>query len=882
MNLVRIVNTLFLLSLLSTWAVGVFAQSDAINEFVTAKCVDCHRGTAPEGELDLERLQIEGPIKANLERWISVFDRVSNGEMPPASEGRVRPAERQSFLDSLSKRIVRGEDTMLAGTGRSVKRRLNRYEYENSLRDLLSLPNLSIKDSLPEDGVASGFNKVGEALDISHVQIARYIEAAESALREAMAPQVRKPELIKERFYTWKQLGFRQVPSPIMRKTFPLVGLELQTHLVGGDTEKPGFVMPDLAGSSRPDRVDDESVSLVVSTYEPTQIQFNNFRAPVSGWYRLKFAGYTIWMSPGYDKVTRGRYPEPISIYADRPPAILRNIGSFEFQPEPAAREITAWLDVGETIRPDAVRLVRSRPPDHLNPLQEEDGMPGVAFQWMEVEGPLIDQWPEAGHRLLFGELPITDFIEPPDDTLEKYIAGMRRRPRHEAQLVLARYLHRRRTYVDIHSANPKQDSERLLRRFVAQAYRHPGTETDLRRFLKLIHTSLEQGHSFSDSMIAGYTAVLTSPRFLFLDPPRGLLTAHALAERLSYFLWNSPPDEQLTDAAESGELLDQHILRGQVDRMLNDPRSARFVSAFLDYWLDLRFMNASGPDAELYPDYQLDDHLTESMVKESQLYFSEMLQHNLSVDHIVDSDFLIINERLAKHYGIESVQGPHFRKFTLDQSSARGGFMTQASVLKVTANGTTTSPVTRGVWMMERILGMATPPPPPSVPAIESDIRGATTIREQLALHRSDAACNQCHKNIDPAGFALENFDVMGGWRDNYRTSGSGQGIRAVGVGHNGLAMKYRYGKPVDAGGALPDGKAFDDVTSLKKILVVRKEQLARNLTRQFAVYATGAPIRFSDREQIAGIINRARESDFGVRDLILELVTSDLFLKK
>ncbi|MBC9868459.1 MAG: DUF1592 domain-containing protein, partial [Opitutae bacterium] len=361
-----------------------------------------------------------------------------------------------------------------------------------------------------------------------------------------------------------------------------------------------------------------------------------------------------------------------------------------------------------------------------------------------------------------------------------------------------------------------------------------------------------------------------------------GQLGGHALAERLAYFLWNSSPDEELLKLAANGSILKSDTLSRQVERMLDDPKSRRFVDAFLDYWLDLRNMGESSPDLELYPEYQLDDALVESMPEETQLYFQELIKGNLGVRYLIDADFVVVNERLATLYGIEGVRGAHFRPVELSDDSPRGGMMTQASVLKVTANGTTSSPVTRGVWIMERILGLHTPPPPPSVQAIESDIRGAKTIREQLALHRSQESCNTCHVKIDPSGFALENFDVMGGWRDHYRTTSQGKGEPVQGVGHNGYAFRYRMGLPVDAAGQLPDGRTFHDIRELKQHLLTEEEQLAKNFVEQLATYATGAPVRFSDRKQVEAILRNSKRQNYGVRTFISELVKSDLFLHK
>ena len=256
----------------------------------------------------------------------------------------------------------------------------------------------------------------------------------------------------------------------------------------------------------------------------------------------------------------------------------------------------------------------------------------------------------------------------------------------------------------------------------------------------------------------------------MFVEEKPGRLDDHALATRLALFLWNSIPDDTLRALADKGELGKPAVLRAQTERMLDDPKSRRFVEAFTDYWLDLRKIDDTSPSTTLYNDYELDDPLKLAAVEETRLFFAELLRADLPARNVVDSDFTFLNERLADHYGIKGVSGVDFRKVKLPADSVRGGLMTQASVLKVTANGTTTSPVLRGHWITERILGLETPPPPPSVEAVEPDIRGAVTIRQQLDKHRADASCASCHRKMDPPGFALESFDVMGGYRERYR----------------------------------------------------------------------------------------------------------------
>lgn len=806
-------------------------------------CFDCHDDLMKEGGLDLTALSFTPGDPRNYARWVLIHDRVVKGEMPPPDK-KTQPASEQSasFTNGLGGVLLELDRERVRREGRATQRRLNRFEYEETVRDILSLPHLSVRDFLPEDTTAHHFNKIGDALDVSHVQMARYLTAADFALREAMATSVEPPVATTNRFYAWDQpqfWGIIKLGGPLERRTFPIVDFDLQTDIMAQDRPK----RPDDRDEARKER---ESMGVVVSTYEPTEIRFGRFRAPESGRYKLRFSANSLWMAKDYKSVAPGRRDEPITIYSDTEPRILRKLGSFDVGPEPTVRELDVWLQKGETIRPDAARFFRSRPPHNGNPFMTDEGMPGVAFRWMEVEGPLVEEWPPEGHRFLFGELPVVE----------------------------------RDGRVEVVSGDPEADAHRLLTRFIKETYRRPVPDGEVERFTTIFDNARRAGYGFTDALIAAYTGVLSSPGFIYFQAEPGPLDDHALAERLSYFLWNTRPDAELRRLAESGELGRPKVLRGQVERLLSDPRSRRFVDAFLDYWLDLRLIAGTAPDTELYPDYQLDDLLVESMIEETRLFFHELVQEDLGARNLIDSGFAMLNERLATHYGIEGVAGVEIRRVPLPDETVRGGLLTQASVLKVTANGTTTSPVHRGAWIMDRILGQPPLPPPPTIPAVEPDTRGATTIREQLALHRTEESCNACHRYIDPAGFALESFDVMGGWRERYRALGEGEPVS--GIGHNGIRYRFTLGQEVDSTGELPDGRPFKDVAELKRLLLDDETVLARNLARQLTVYATGAPVGFSDRESIGKMLARAAENGYGVRTLIHELVQSDLFLNK
>ncbi|MCA1596253.1 MAG: DUF1592 domain-containing protein, partial [Chloroflexi bacterium] len=801
--------------------------------FIHDNCQFCHNKDTASGGLNFAATPWRPNDQANFDFWVKVYDRVSAGEMPPKGMPRPAPAARKRFLSALEQPLTALQVAQAHRDGRAVERRMNRYEYENTLRDLLGAPWLQIKDKLPEDGLADHLNKVGEKLDVSYVQMSRYITAADYALREAMAPRATRPETAIKRYYARDQGSF--VGSAIFSKfngsperaTFPIVGDAADIEVLNG-------TRPMTEGAKDPDRRELEGMGVVASAYEPLQPRFDRFRAPVSGHYRLRLCAHSFWAGPENARqwwvpsrtaISAGRTQEPVSLYASFGQQ-LRKLGTVDVGPEKTTCLLDVDLVKGETILPDAVRFFRSRPPGWHNPLAQKDGQPGVVFQWLDVIGPIYETWPPRGHRLMFGDLP----LKGTDD------GGVEAVPR-----------------------DANADVERLVRGFMARALRRPVQNQDVQPFVRLAHTALSRGASFTDAMITAYTGVLCSPEFLTMQAKPGTLDDYALASRLSYFLWNSEPDARLRWLADQKLLHKPAVLLAETDRMLADPRAEQFVDAFLDYWLDLRKTDSTSPDETLYPDYYLDDFLTESSVDETRAFFRELIRENLPARNLVSSDFVMVNQRLARLYGLPGVQGAEIRRVELPANSVRGGLLTQASVLKVTANGTTTSPVLRGVWITERILGHQVPPKPASVPAIEPDTRGATTIREQLAKHRTQATCASCHSKIDPPGFALESFDVFGGWRDHYRAIGAG-GIRVAGYGKNGAPFAFHEAQPVDPSGVLADGRSFKDVRGLKDLLLQDDRQVARNLVRQLVIYSTGAPVRFADRHAVEAILNSAK----------------------
>lgn len=475
-----------------------------------------------------------------------------------------------------------------------------------------------------------------------------------------------------------------------------------------------------------------------------------------------------------------------------------------------------------------------------------DEPKPGVAVQWVETHGPLDQAWPSEAQQRLFGDLPM----------IEDRPVWMRHRKNVREHVV--------------DSEHPREDAERILREFIPRAFRRPVEPSTMRPFVKLVHDRLDSGRTFEQAMRAGITAVLCSPQFLLLSQEMAV-DDYTVASRLSYFLWSSMPDDELMRLAADGKLREPQVLHDQVERLLEDARSERFVDNFIGQWLDQREIEVTTPDKKQYPEF--DDLLQESMLGETRGFFRHLLDNDLSVVNFIDSDFTLLNERLAAHYGIEGVAGhERFRLVELPEDSIRGGVLTQASVLKVTANGTTTSPVLRGAWVLDRLLGQTAPPPPAGVPAVEPDIRGATTIREQLDQHRSVDSCARCHVRIDPPGFALEQFDAIGGQRDWYRSLGEGKPVKGT---------QYKIGREVDASGELADGRSFADFPEFRAHLLSESDQIARAIAQKLLTYGTGRPIDTADRLTMDSVVEAAKENDLGLRSMIHAVVASEAFTR-
>jgi len=867
------------------WVAGTVVASD-VEPFIKANCLDCHTGPAGEGHFDMATLSRDLANPDAFARWVMVYDRVAAGEMPPPEHrSGLNRNEIDSFLSRLASDLAHAEDKIDHG----VVRRLNRVEYQNTLRDLLYLPRLDVMTMLPEDAEAHGYSKVPHALELSHVQVRKYLEAAKVALDQCLVAAKIPPKPQSWRMAASKLGSARQAISAIHAVPLldgkPAPGLR---HQINGNP------IVNIGNAYRSAIFDGEAEGLILldqrmGAHQQDGIQTDGFKVSDPGYYTVRFSTWGLRWNRGTIEPARREairhyrsFVEPIVedpkerfkyTRADKP-QVQESAENFEFYGnaiathvvrasvageaigffdapslQPTQHEFRVWLDPGQRVSFHPVSLPANGPANWPS----SDGVfdyegPGVAIDWFEIEGPEIQAWPPHSHRALIGDRSIEQLRAEMSSTVN------------EGVLV-----------------------DTLLSDFASRAFRRTVPTAEIEPYARIVAQQQLLGTSPEAALLAGFRALLCSPDFLFL----GLEGDTQIASRLSYFLWNGPPDQMLRDASAAGELADPQKMIAQIERLLGDHRSDRFIEHFLDQWLELRKIDVTTPDPELYPEF--DPWLRDSMLAETRAWFRKLIDEDLSIDHVIDADSAILNQRLAELYRIAGVDGAELREVPLPSGSPRGGFLTQASILKVTADGTATSPVLRGVWIGEKILGIEPRDPPQNIPSVDPDATGAKTIREQLARHQADPACAGCHRVIDPPGFALEAFDPIGGFRDIYRVNGRPAIKMIDGVKQlephisvftaEGRRKEIRVVGVVDASGQLPAGGTFSDINQFRQLLLSESQPIAENMVRQLAIYATGSGYRFSQRAMITEITDRAASDKHGIRSLIESLCVSDLF---
>jgi hypothetical protein len=714
-------------------------------------CVDCHSTDDDRGGIVLDRAEDQASAVEDGRTWLRVRDAIEGHVMPPKDKPQPSTAEREILLHWFETDFLSAQRDKQTGSSPVVIRRLNRQEYNNTLRDLVGL-DLHLADAFPADDVGFGFDNVGSALNLSPILVEKYLDAAEVALDRAIAlpdPSGYPPiELI----------GLNTYPLP------PDKAVEFAHNL------KPGRYLADFSLVR---------VGVAESVAPPRLIVgFGKDRRTVEA---VKVQDETVVYRYWLD-VTEGDATVHVSLDKNQ------------------GQRANAGKQVGSNVSGD----------------QRYEGNRGLHVDSMVVHGPVLmpANLPTSHDQILFDKPGLGD-------------------------------------------ASRLESARKVIARFAGRAFRGPVPAEDFERILDLFKIAQDRGESFERCIQVALTTVLASPRFLFLVEPDGgsdrLLNEFELATRLSYFLWSTMPDEDLMSLARGGTL--RANLRPQVARMLDNPKAGQLVANFTGQWLQLRRLGGVTPDQNLFPSF--DDRLRDAMKRETELFFGSILNENRSILDLLDSDSTFLNETLARHYGIENVKGDEFRRVVLSDRR-RGGILTQASVLTLTSNPNRTSPVKRGQWILQQILGTPPSPPPPDVAKLDESPKAAenASLRERMEAHRANPQCASCHLQMDAMGFALENFDAIGRWRQN-----------------DGAF-------PIEPAGELTGGRAFADIGELKRLLRAAEEKkFARTLIANLLTYALGRGLEPYDSCTIEDIRARLVADSDRMRNIITGIVESRAF---
>ena len=809
-----------------------------VQPFVKEHCVKCHGPEKQKGKLRLDTLPANFSDPAITAKWAEVVNSVNGHEMPPEEEKQPPVAAASAFAAWLENALAQGE--IAKRSTRVVMRRINREEYNNTIRDLLGV-DFRPADRFPEDPPAGGFDNIGQALTISPLHLELYYAAARQILDRALVEGA-QPPAIKWHF-------------------------EPEENTLGGDRFR---VKHDGNNILLNDGKNETENGFTVVHHESWDkgIGFRDFKLKHAGEYIIRFraAGRVPtraqvvesaakYLAERRDEQT-GKQParkdanqreyeqtlkhfETARIYEYGPPRvkITQNLGG---TPKPVAElDVDAPLTEPKTYVERAYFDTQSAGvefdyaydiPKQLENswMQGRDGFarPELMVDWIELEGPVHPVWPPASHTRLMG-------------------AGL---------------------------ADEKVQAREVITRFMTRAYRRPVQGEEVNAKVALFEKLRAEKPSFVEAIKTPLAAILSSPHFLFLVEPEAAkprkLTPYELASRLSYFLWSSMPDDDLFKLAANGELAKPAVLGAQVNRMLADAKSDAFIHNFTGQWLGLRKIGANPPSKNLYPEY--DRHLEVSIARETEGFFAEILRDNLDARSLIKSDFVTINERLARFYGIPGVKGDAIRKVVAPPESHRGGLVTQASIHSLTSNGTRTSPVIRGVWVMKTLLGTDPGLPVVNVGEIATKVPGIdkATVRKRLQIHRENAACARCHDRIDPLGFALENFNAAGEWRDR--------------EGHGYQGRIEKNDPLIDASSKMPDGTEIVGVEGLQAALLKQEDLFLTALASQITTYALGRELGFSDRPAVRSFVDTMKRNRYTLRSLVLNITTSELFTTK
>ncbi len=826
--------------------------------FLSENCVGCHSEKRPAGGLNLQLFQTADSLAKYRDQWENVVHKLRTGEMPPKGMPRPEQATVETILHWVEVQFAAADKLVKPDPSRITARRLNRAEYNNTIRDLLGVDSDPAND-FPQDDSAHGFDNMADALTLSPTLMEKYLAAAEKIAHLAVfGPEVKvqtfrieptRPrrmetnpiQITQAPFYTMQDYDVTGISHPgsyHWKYRFPATG-EYQFRVRADGARPPG---------AEPQMMDLYLDGKIVQSFEvPNKVTETNERLPVFMEVRLQVPAGQHQLIAAFPRLFEGLPaafggPNPSKKPAPPPPDPAR------FLP-PLPKDAT----------PEQVKVREAQIERFRNRKPRFDGM---AIAEVEINGPF-------------------DYVKGPS-------------PEAAQKLYTCGHL----------KGNHQPGCERkIIANLAHRAFRRPVEAAELDGLVAIFTKAKERGRTFEQGIALAVQTILVTPDFLFrieervrkgeprltssassserrfsnhlseqsaFAPTRSRdekarnqsdaitsyqISPHELATRLSYFLWSSMPDAELLRLADQGTLRKPAVLAAQVNRMLRDPKATALAENFVGQWLEIRRLESQQPDRDRFPDF--DDYLRTSMQQETELFWQSIMQEDRSILDFIGGKYTFLNERLARHYGIKGVTGANFRKVDLT-GTERTGILTHASVLTVSSYGNRTSPVLRGKWILENILN-APPPPPPPVPALDEGAVGVTgTMRQQLEKHRASPVCASCHARMDPLGFSLENYDAVGAWRT-------------------------QDGKfPIDASGTLPDGKSFQNAEELIKILQAEKGEFTEALTEKLLTYALGRGIERADRPAVKTIATKVAASQYRFSNLVLEIVKSLPFQKR
>jgi mono/diheme cytochrome c family protein len=795
---------------------------------LTKNCLGCHGPEKAKGRLRIDQLNPDLLAGPDVERWREIYNALSKSEMPPEKGpgSALSPVNRAAAVDWLSEELNKASLIRRHSKQHSSFRRLTKYEYDYALQDLLGLPYPLASKLPPESTTEDGFKNSSDLLQISAMQFETYREIALKALKQATVsgPRPQPVNYIISMQQEMEKAGKKA-------KTFnkgdaSYRNLRNQQHLLNRETGKaiqfsPGGALPQ-AGAVAGQTPAVSPVVLVLPGESELKLNLDRF-LPDDGIMRVRirvarsttnpdeYASLRLSLSAhtsndaNFTQVI-SQHDIPVTAPDGKPEFIHFDIPLSDIQRNPFRKLSTTFPRRDEFLH---IRNVS-------NATGGEDRLK-VLIDYIEISAPFYEQWPPKTHTDIFVE-----------------------------------------------SKNKGDETaygREVLTRFLRRVWRRPVTSQEVDKFMALFAKYRPEFSTFEDAMVEVLATALATPEFLYLtqrakaddQKSPAEISEFELASRLSVFLWSSIPDDELLKLAEEGRLRKPEVLAAQVKRMLTDPRSRRFSQNFVEQWLGLDRLDSvthvpAGP-------------LSDAIREEPVAFFSEVLSQNHSILDFIHSDYAVVNERLAAHYGIPKVYGPQFRKVPITPQMNRGGLLTGAAILAMNSDGKDSHPLKRGVWVLKRILHDPPPPPPPNVP--EVDLTNPEilklTLKERIADHRNKAACASCHSRIDPWGIAFENYDALGVFRTQIK------------------------GKPVDAASELFNGQTLAGMDGLKRYLLTdRQDQFARAMVQKLTAYSLGRPLTFGDRVEVDNLTAQFRRRGDGLRDLVYLIAASNLFNSK